>query len=156
MTQVLAKNAPTMRNVCAKSASVKKNDTITCTIQCAVRCCCPGLRLARGYTIQYNSIFKLVCPRVCAHPIWAAGAKFRGLEHKIVPLQGRENAAACAKVASTHTLHTPPLAPITALAQVKCREHARPCQTRAITVALKKSREGRLKKYTRSYRFKDV
>ena len=33
-----------------------------------------------------------------------------------------------------------PLAPITALAQVKCREHARPCQTRVISRSEKKSR----------------
>ena len=48
-----------------------------------------------------------------------------------------------------------PLAPITALAQVKCREHARPCQTRAISRSEKKSRRS-VGNIARDCRFKDV
>ena len=58
-----------------------------------------------------------------------------------------------AQVAST--LYTRPLAPITALAQVKCREHARPCQTRVISRS-EKSRKGRLETHARLCSFKDV
>ena len=36
--------------------------------------------------------------------------------------------------------YTRPLAPITVLAQVKCREHVRPCQTRAISRSENKSK----------------
>ena len=49
-----------------------------------------------------------------------------------------------------------PLAPVTALAQVKCREHAQPCQTRAISRSENKSKRSVLEIYARSHRFKDV
>ena len=60
-----------------------------------------------------------------------------------------------AQVAST-LLHAPPHSNFTVLAQVKCREHARPCQTRAISRSENQSKRSVGNIIERSYNFKDV
>ena len=145
-------------------------DLVCCsTVLCAVLCSCPGLRLARGYTIQYGNIRDIAPLQRCENAACASGihtlhapprsnyspgtGKVQGAcaaicQTRVISRSERKSKRSVGNIRDiaplqrlrkrhvqmASTLYTRPRrSNITVLAHVKCREHARPCQTRAIS-----------------------